>query len=163
MYLLREGILDDKGINQLEQEVEAELQAAVDRALEALPPAPEIGDAVICIRPTSIPRLSAFETQPWPEVISEGKKPAAKTMVDLINATLREEMRRDERIVVFGEDVADCSREEYLNRSWSKAKAASSKLTIGLQRRVRQRSRVQFADRRSRHRGPRDRAWRRAG
>ncbi len=41
MFLLREGILDDKGINQLEKEVEAELQAAVDRALEALPPAPE--------------------------------------------------------------------------------------------------------------------------
>ena len=41
MYLLREGILDDKGINQLEKEVEAELQVAVDRALEALPPPPE--------------------------------------------------------------------------------------------------------------------------
>src|SRR6476660_526018 len=41
MYLLREGILDDKGINQLEKEVEAELQTAVDRALEALPAPPE--------------------------------------------------------------------------------------------------------------------------
>src|SRR5271168_4130426 len=41
MFLLREGILDEKGINQLEKEVEAELQIAVDLALEALPPAPE--------------------------------------------------------------------------------------------------------------------------
>src|SRR5215469_16046155 len=41
MFLLREGILDDKGITQLEKEVEEELQAAVDRALEALPAAPE--------------------------------------------------------------------------------------------------------------------------
>src|ERR1041385_1960637 len=41
MFLLREGILDDKGITQLEKEVEAELQVAVDRALAALPPAPE--------------------------------------------------------------------------------------------------------------------------
>ncbi|HUO16468.1 MAG TPA: dehydrogenase E1 component subunit alpha/beta [Verrucomicrobiae bacterium] len=132
MFLLRDGILDDKGINQLEKEVEAELQAAVDFALEALPAAPE-SVTTFLYSPDLDPTSSAFETQPAAEVAHEGKKPAAKTMADLINATLHDEMRRDERIVIFGEDVADCSREEYLKQKLVKGKGGVFKLTFGLQ------------------------------
>ncbi|MGH9493935.1 MAG: alpha-ketoacid dehydrogenase subunit alpha/beta [Candidatus Sulfotelmatobacter sp.] len=134
MFLLREGILDDKGITQLEKEVESELQVAVDRALEALPPAPESVMNFV-YSPDIDPTTEAFATEPAAAVESngDGKKPAAKTMADLINATLRDEMKRDERIVIFGEDVADCSREEYLKHKLVKGKGGVFKLTFGLQ------------------------------
>jgi 2-oxoisovalerate dehydrogenase E1 component len=133
MFLLREGILDDKGINQLEKEVEAELQVAVDRALEALPPAPESVTQYL-YSPDLDVTSSVFDT---PAIVAEsssdGKKVAPKTMADLITATLRDEMKRDERIVIFGEDVADCSREEYLKHKLVKGKGGVYKLTFGLQ------------------------------
>ncbi|MGA7375087.1 MAG: dehydrogenase E1 component subunit alpha/beta [Candidatus Sulfotelmatobacter sp.] len=133
MFLLREGVLDEKGINELEKKVEEELQIAVDQALAALPPAPESVMQFV-YSPDLDPTSAAFETQAivGPDT-ADGKKPAAKTMADLINVTLRDEMKRDERIVIFGEDVADCSREEYLKRKLVKGKGGVFKLTFGLQ------------------------------
>jgi 2-oxoisovalerate dehydrogenase E1 component len=133
MFLLREGILDEKGINELEKQVEEELQVAVDEALAALPPAPE-SILRFVYSPDLDPTSAAFNTQPVAGPDSaDGKKPAAKTMADLINLTLRDEMKRDERVVIFGEDVADCSREEYLKRKLVKGKGGVFKLTFGLQ------------------------------
>jgi 2-oxoisovalerate dehydrogenase E1 component len=133
MFLLREGILDEKGINELEKKVDEELQIAVDEALAALPPAPESVLQYV-YSPDLDPTSTAFDTQAviGPDT-PDGKKPVAKTMADLINVTLRDEMRRDERIVIFGEDVADCSREEYLKRKLVKGKGGVFKLTFGLQ------------------------------
>src|ERR1700694_5889594 len=136
MFLIREGILDEKGINRLEKQVDDDLQVAVDRALQAPPPAP---DTVLqyVYSPNLDPTSSAFETQPAAArpagAAADGKRPAPKTMPDLINATLRDEMRRDERIVIFGEDVADCSREDYLKQKLVKGKGGVFKLTAGLQ------------------------------
>jgi 2-oxoisovalerate dehydrogenase E1 component len=136
MFLIREGILDEKGINRVEKQAEDELQEAVDRVLEA--PLPTLDTVMRFIySPDLDPASSSFETQPAvpsEAAPTDGKKAAtAKTMADLINATLRDEMRRDERIVIFGEDVADCSREQYLAEKLIKGKGGVFKLTFGLQ------------------------------
>ena len=138
MFLLREGILDEKGINKIEKEIEEQLQADADRALEAALPQPETIYNFV-YSPDLDPTSAAFQTQPVtaaPEAPTDGKsvpKSPNKTMADLINLTLRDEMRRDERIVMFGEDVADCSREEYLKQKLVKGKGGVFKLTSGLQ------------------------------
>jgi len=133
MFLIREGILDEKGINKLEKQVEDDLQIAVDQALEAAPPTPDMIMRYI-YSPDLDPTSSALQTEPASAALAaDGKKVAPKTMADLINATLRDEMRRDERIVIFGEDVADASREQYLNEKLIKGKGGVFKLTYGLQ------------------------------
>ncbi|HEX6805638.1 MAG TPA: dehydrogenase E1 component subunit alpha/beta [Terriglobales bacterium] len=141
LFLIREGIVDEKGINKIEKEVEDELQAAVDRALAASLPRPESIKQFL-YSPELDPASAAFDTQTAVDnhaalesraTAAGEKKPATKTMADLINATLRDEMKRDERIVIFGEDVADCSREEYLRQKLVKGKGGVFKLTSGLQ------------------------------
>ncbi len=135
LFLIREGILDEKGINRLEKEVDDGLQVAVDQVLTA-PVAPPESIKQYLYSPDLDPTSSVFDTQvavSHAEPVGSEKKQAPKTMADLINATLRDEMNRDERIVIFGEDVADCSREEYLRQKMVKGKGGVFKLTAGLQ------------------------------
>jgi 2-oxoisovalerate dehydrogenase E1 component len=127
MFLLREGILDAEAINRLEKQVDEEVRQAAEHALRA--PFPE---------PASIP-LHVYSEDYDPTRAELETKPAQtadtqeRTMADLINACLKEEMRRDARIVVYGEDVADSSREEYLREGYVKGKGGVFKLTAGLQ------------------------------
>ncbi len=127
MRLLREGILDEAGIIKLEHEVDEEVRIASDAVLRAALPTPETLPLHIYSEDID-PSASVFSTQP-------GNTPdsAERTMADLINACLMDEMRRDERIVIFGEDVADCSREASLKEHLVKGKGGVFKLTAGLQ------------------------------
>jgi 2-oxoisovalerate dehydrogenase E1 component len=127
MWLLREGILDADGINRLERQVDEEVQKAADRAVMAtLPSVSSITKFVYSEDLT--PMDARFDTQP-----AATADPTERTMADLINCCLKDEMRRDERIIVFGEDVADASRDEALRAGKVKGKGGVFKLTAGLQ------------------------------
>jgi len=124
LRLVRDGILDQKQIESLEAEVDEEVRAAADEALAAEPPA--IDSILSNVYSQEIdPTSAAFEAQPH----FHG---APKTMVEMVAVTLSDEMARDERITVFGEDVADASREENLKHV--KGKGGVFKATSGLQR-----------------------------
>ena len=127
MRLLREGILSAEEITALEQACENEAAEAATRALEA--PLPEISSITKHVYSEDLdPTSSAFATEPKKP---SSEKPAQRTMADLINACLHDEMKRDPRIVVYGEDVADASREKALAEV--KGKGGVFKLTSGLQ------------------------------
>jgi len=122
--LLDEGIATPEELDRIRADVDREINEAADEAIAAPPPTPE-----------SVTRhVYSEEFDPTsPELESEpatGGTPT--TVVDLINACLRDEMARDPRILVFGEDVADCSREAHLSEV--KGKGGVFKVTHNLQR-----------------------------
>ncbi len=131
-FLLREGIAGQESIAAMEREVETEVQAATNQALAAAPP-PKSSVMQFVYSPSLDPTSAAFATPPDFAHAEPGKPAVEKTMAELINACLCDEMRRDPRIIVFGEDVADCSRREYLDQHLIKGKGGVFKLTGGLQ------------------------------
>jgi 2-oxoisovalerate dehydrogenase E1 component len=122
--LLAETIVDAGVLEAIEGQVVEEVNAAADSALAAARPEP--ASALRWVYSEEVdPTSDAFASAP----ALEG---SPTTMVDLINACLRDEMRRDSRIVLFGEDVADVSREAAIPRV--KGKGGVFKVTWGLQR-----------------------------
>ncbi len=136
MRLLRENVLSADDITELEQSLDREAAEAAERALEA--PLPAIDSIPKYVYSEQLdPTSSCFASeQPAAATATTGKSASSKgsaphTMADLINACLHDEMRRDPRIVVYGEDVADASREQALSEV--KGKGGVFKLTAGLQ------------------------------
>ncbi|HEV8139758.1 MAG TPA: thiamine pyrophosphate-dependent enzyme, partial [Pyrinomonadaceae bacterium] len=124
--LIDERIIDQDGLQQLKDEIDREINDAADAALASPQPAPETATLYV-YSPDVDPTSSDFDTE---ENVDLSGNPG--TMVDLINRCLHTEMKRDPRIVVFGEDVADCSREQSLDKL--KGKGGVFKVTANLQR-----------------------------
>jgi 2-oxoisovalerate dehydrogenase E1 component len=132
MRLLREGILSAEQINALEKSLDREASEAADEALKA--PLPSVSDITKHVYSEDLDPVHPPFADEQPGNGEGGKAPKSagpRTMADLINVCLRDEMRRDPRIIVYGEDVADASREEALSEV--KGKGGVFKLTAGLQ------------------------------
>jgi 2-oxoisovalerate dehydrogenase E1 component len=125
--LIDEGVIDQDGLQQIKDEVDALVNEAADIALASPQPARETATNYV-YSPDVDPTSKQFDTE---DSVQLSGNPG--TMVDLINRCLDTEMARDPRIVVFGEDVADCSREQYLEAV--KGKGGVFKVTANLQRR----------------------------
>jgi 2-oxoisovalerate dehydrogenase E1 component len=123
-FLKAEGFATEADLEALAREVDMEVTAAAEQAKKAEKPSPDTA-ALYVYSPDVDPSSESFDTPP-----ATGGKP--DTMVAAINRTLKDEMARDPRIVVFGEDVADCSRESALEHV--PGKGGVFKVTHGLQR-----------------------------
>jgi len=122
--LLAEGLATKETLERVTADVEREVNDAADRALAAEKPGKETARLWV-FSPDVDPASAAFDTAAVPD----GKP---DTMVAAINRTLRDEMTRNPAIVLFGEDVADATREEAL--SAVPGKGGVFKVTHGLQR-----------------------------
>src|SRR6266436_2791655 len=125
-WLISEGHATDEDLKQLRDEVDAIVLVATDDALAQPQPGPETVYFGV-YSPDVDPTSEQFDTEDDPQFSGD-----PTTMVDLLNACMKDEMARDPRIVIFGEDVADVSREQYLKDV--KGKGGVFKVTWGLQR-----------------------------
>jgi 2-oxoisovalerate dehydrogenase E1 component len=98
-FLLHEKVATEGDLDGIAASVEREIAESTDAALKAPKPSIDTADAFV-FSPTVDPTSATFNTP----AASEGKP---DTMVAAINRTLRDEMARNPRIVIFGEDVAD--------------------------------------------------------
>jgi 2-oxoisovalerate dehydrogenase E1 component len=121
--LIDEGLMDRQMLANITHEIDEEIQQATQEAMHDAPPA--ASSVLAHLYSDSVDPTSArFSVEPQ----FHG---TPMTMVDLINATLREEMRRNPDVLVFGEDVADSTREASLSEV--KGKGGVFKVTHGLQ------------------------------
>ncbi|MEO5741966.1 MAG: dehydrogenase E1 component subunit alpha/beta [Vicinamibacterales bacterium] len=122
--LLSEGLATQDELDAIRKEVDAEVSEAADSALRAPRPAPETAGLYV-YSPDVDPASDQFSTPPSPQ-----GEPI--TMVSAINRTLHDEMKRNPLMVVFGQDVADASKHDIIEKV--PGKGGVFKATHGLQR-----------------------------
>ena len=126
-FLMTDGIASSEQLEALRKEVDDEVSKAADIAVETPQP-----DGPTALRNVFSPDVDPTDRQLFDTEEGAELSGNAGTMVDLINRCMHEEMERDPRIIIFGEDVADCSREQYLETV--KGKGGVFKVTANLQR-----------------------------
>ncbi len=124
--LVADGLATDAEIEAIKAQVEDDLELATGIALAAAQPAVDTIYAYV-YSPDVDPTSEQFDTEDDPQFSGD-----PTTMVDLLNRCLKDEMARDPRIIMFGEDVADVSREQYLETV--KGKGGVFKVTWGIQK-----------------------------
>ena len=125
-FLLEQGHVSEEDLKRIRAEVDTVVLAATDDALTREQPAEDTIEFGV-YSPDVDPTSEQFDTEDDPQFTGN-----ETTMVDLLNACMKDEMRRDPRIVVFGQDVADASRRQHLDKV--KGKGGVFKVTWGLQR-----------------------------
>ena len=125
-FLVKQGMLTEATLDKLHADISAAIRSAADQA--TVSPQPPVHTATAYVfSPDIDPSSERFVSQPKPEPGAQGE-----TILQSINYTLRDEMKRNSRIVMFGEDVADASHEELLDDL--KGKGGVFGVTWGLQK-----------------------------
>lgn len=96
--LLSEGLLTQDELNRMKHAIQIEVQSAADEALKAPDPDIHAADKYI------------FDESGFKESLEYEKNPPSGpsiVMVDAINHALHEEMARNNKMFIFGEDIAD--------------------------------------------------------
>jgi 2-oxoisovalerate dehydrogenase E1 component len=125
-WLVAQGHATEQAIAAIAEEVEAVVLAATDDALAQPQPSPDTIHQYV-YSPDVDPASEQFDTEDDPQFSGN-----ETTMVDLLNVCMKDEMRRDPQILLFGQDVADVSREQHLDKV--KGKGGVFKVTWGLQK-----------------------------
>ena len=123
--LVNEGIATEEELEEIRKLVADEIQVAADLALAS--PQPPTDTIYRNVYSSEVdPTEESFDTEDDPQFSGN-----PTTMVDLLNACMKDEMTRDPHVIIFGEDVADCSREQSIDKV--KGKGGVFKVTWGLQ------------------------------
>ena len=124
--LVESGMITEAGLEQLKAEIQMEIDVDWEAAEQA--PMPESGSYYRHLYSEDVdPTSAAFDTE-----ASITETSGTKTLIDSVNHVLKLEMALNNRILVFGEDVADASRSEILGEV--KGKGGVFKATHGLQK-----------------------------